>query len=159
MLVVVADSGPIHYLLLIRHAEILPALFEKVIIRSEVHDELAHPQAPEAVRRWINAPLPWLETRSHAGGPAGAELDAPDEGERAALMLATCLNADLLLLDDRAGARVARGMGFRVTGTLGLLRLAAERGLIDLADAFECLKRTNFRYRQEIMDKLLRGQD
>jgi predicted nucleic acid-binding protein len=42
-----------------------------------------------------------------------------------------------------------------VTGTLGVLSLAASHGLIDLADSFERLKRTNFRYRQQIMDDLL----
>jgi predicted nucleic acid-binding protein len=40
-------------------------------------------------------------------------------------------------------------------GTLGVLNLAAHRGLIDLAAAFMLLKRTNFRYRQDIMDALL----
>lgn len=32
------------------------------------------------------------------------------------------------------------------------------RGLVDLADSFARLKRTNFRYRQEIMDALLDEQ-
>ena len=42
-----------------------------------------------------------------------------------------------------------------MTGTLGVLSLAAERRLLDLAEAFNRLKRTNFRFRQEIMDQLL----
>jgi len=120
-----------------------------------VRDELAHPQAPETVRKWIDVPLLWLEARSPTGRSAHKELEALDEGERAALLLAIFLSADLLLVDDRAGARVARRMGLRVTGTLGLLQFAAERGLVDLADTFESLKRTNFRCRQEIMDRLL----
>ena len=45
--------------------------------------------------------------------------------------------------------------GLEVTGTLGILQRAARRGLLNLEDAFDRLKRTNFRYRQEIMDKLL----
>jgi predicted nucleic acid-binding protein len=77
------------------------------------------------------------------------------EGEKAALILAASLGADLLLLDDREGAKVAREKGFRVIGTLRVLHLAASRGLLDLAESFDRLKRTNFRYRQEIMDKLL----
>jgi hypothetical protein len=39
-----------------------------------------------------------------------------------------------------------------------VLDLAAQRGLIDLAAAFERLKVTNFRYRPEIMDALLAQQ-
>lgn len=129
-------------------------LFEKVIITFEAREELAHPRAPEEVRRWINAPPPWLEISHRASGDAAA-FEALDEGERGALILANSINADLLWLDDRAAVRVARKMDFRVTGTLGVLQAAAERGLLDLAGAFERLKRTNFRYRQELMDRLL----
>ena len=48
--VVVADAGPIHYLVLIGHAKILPDLFEKVIIPSVVCGELGRPEAPDSVR-------------------------------------------------------------------------------------------------------------
>jgi predicted nucleic acid-binding protein len=54
---------------------------------------------------------------------------------------------------------VALGKGFDVTGTLGVLSLAARRGLVNLADSFARLKLTNFRYRQEIMDELLNWQE
>jgi len=36
---------------------------------------------------------------------------ALDEGERAAISLAAAINADLILIDDRAGATVARRRG------------------------------------------------
>lgn len=42
-----------------------------------------------------------------------------------------------------------------MTGTLGVLDLAARRGLVDLADSLTRLKATNFRYRPEILDALL----
>jgi predicted nucleic acid-binding protein len=42
-----------------------------------------------------------------------------------------------------------------VIGTLGVLDLAALRGLIDIEDAFARLRATNFRYRPEIMDALV----
>jgi predicted nucleic acid-binding protein len=58
-------------------------------------------------------------------------------------------------MDDRAGVIVARRLGFPVTGTLGILDLAATRGLIDLADVFARLKSTNFRYPPAVMDSLL----
>jgi predicted nucleic acid-binding protein len=82
-------------------------------------------------------------------------LRALDEGERAALALARTLSADLVLMDDRAGVAVARRQGFTVTGTLGVLDLAGRRGFIDLGAAFIRHKRTNFRYRPEIMEALL----
>jgi predicted nucleic acid-binding protein len=72
-----------------------------------------------------------------------------------ALTLARALGADLVLIDDRAGVAVARRRGFTVTGTLGVLDLAARRGLIELGGAIARLKATNFRYRPEILDALL----
>jgi hypothetical protein len=54
-----------------------------------------------------------------------------DPGERAALALARELNADPVLLDDAAGRREALALRMRITGTVGVLRLAAESGLID----------------------------
>ena len=58
-------------------------------------------------------------------------------------------------MDDRAGVAVAQRQGFTVTGTLGVLDLAAQRGLVDLADAFARLRATSFRYPPEMMDALL----
>ena len=76
-------------------------------------------------------------------------------GERAAITLALSMHADLILIDERKGTKAALNKGLEVVGTLGILRLAARRGLIDLADCFARLKRTNFRYRQDIMDAML----
>jgi predicted nucleic acid-binding protein len=59
------------------------------------------------------------------------------------------------MMDDRAGVAVAYLHGLAVTGTLGVLDLAARRGLIDLATAVARLKATNFRYPPEIIESLL----
>ncbi len=58
-------------------------------------------------------------------------------------------------MDDQDGVTVARRRGLVVTGTLGVLDLAARRGMIDLAVAFERLKATSFYYRQGLLDDLL----
>jgi len=64
--IVIADTGPIHYLVLIGYADILPALFVKVIVPSVVLEELTHAETPPAVRSWM-AQLPvWLEVRQDA---------------------------------------------------------------------------------------------
>ena len=61
------------------------------------------------------------------------------------------MRADLLLIDERAGFRVAQGRGLRATGTLGVLDLAAERGLIDFAEAIRQLEPTGFRRRRRFL--------
>ena len=57
--------------------------------------------------------------------------------------------------DDQAGVTVARRQGLAMTGTLGVLDIAARRGLVDLAAAFARLKATSFYYRQGLFDALL----
>ncbi|HEX4135343.1 MAG TPA: DUF3368 domain-containing protein [Bryobacteraceae bacterium] len=63
-----------------------------------------------------------------------------------------------LLVDDREAVAVARDKGLRVAGTLTVLAMAAQKGLLDLIDAIDRLKRTSFHYRQELIDRFLADQ-
>jgi predicted nucleic acid-binding protein len=156
---VIADAGPINYLVLIGHIDLLPTLFQKVILPSAVQRELDDGETPSSVRDWIVNPPVWVEVKETPIRDLNDDsLDGLDQGERAAIALAIAINADLLLMDDREGVVVARNKGFAVTATLGVLNLAARRGLVNLGDSFARLKRTNFRYRQEIMDAILAEQ-
>jgi predicted nucleic acid-binding protein len=93
-----------------------------------------------------------------AGQTDANALAGLDDGEKAAITWAIELHADLLLIDERRGAKTARHKGFRVAGTLAILGMAARRDLLNLADAFDRLKRTSFHYSQEIMDQFLAEQ-
>lgn len=66
-------------------------------------------------------------------------------GERAAIILAESINADIILLDEKAARRVAADRGLRVTGLLGVLCEAATRRLVELAPAIDSLRMTSFR--------------
>jgi len=144
MRLVVADTSPLFYLLSI----------DQIDLPDAVYKELRHPAAPAIMRDWATDLPAWVEVIpvDMLDDPALVPLGA---GERAAITLALSLHADLILIDERKGTRAAINKGFEVTGTLGVLGLAARRDLVDLADAFTRLKKTNFRYRQEIMDALL----
>jgi predicted nucleic acid-binding protein len=149
---VIADTGPLNYLLLIGCIDILPALFQKVILPAAVKAELSDPDTPAMVRSWVAAPPQWLEVQHTTLPDAVAGLGA---GETEAITLAVELHADLLLMDDRRGVKAARGKGIEVTGTLGVLSLAGQHGIINLAEAFDRLKQTSFRYSQDVMDQFL----
>jgi predicted nucleic acid-binding protein len=155
VLLVVADTSPVRYLVQIGHIAILPELFERIVIPSLVYDELRHASAPAPVRAWANEPPAWLEVLQ-APAVDDPALWSLDDGERSAIALGMKLGAQLILIDERKGASIARGKGFEVTGTLGLLTRSAQVGLVDLADAVARLKQTNFHYRQELLDELLR---
>ena len=151
----VADTGPLHYLVLAGHIDIVATLFSEIAIPNAVHDELAHPSAPVAVRDWIVAPPPWLSVNSVAPELLARVNAALDPGERAALALAMERQPDLVLMDDRAGVTATHAQGFVVTGTLGLLVRAARRGLLNLPSALDALGRTNFRWTPSLRARVL----
>jgi predicted nucleic acid-binding protein len=156
MRIVVADTGPLNYLILIGAIELLPRLFESVLIPETVRTELRHPGASPLVRIWADQPPAWMQVQA---APALAMTDpmlrALDDGEAAAIALAHQVGAGLILMDDRAGVAIAQQQGFAVTGTLGVFDRAARHGLINLAAAFDRLKATSFRYRSDMLDALL----
>lgn len=157
MRLVISDTGPINYLVLIGHIEILPALFERIVLPVAVEKELKDTDAPHQVRQWMLRPPHWLEVR---GAPALLNANylsaALDEGEREAILLADVLNADtLLLIDNRTAVRAARQKGLAVTGTIGILEEAAQLGLLDLATAFDRLRLTSFHCTEELMQNVL----
>jgi predicted nucleic acid-binding protein len=143
-MIAVADTSPLCYLILIDEIGVLPKLFGKVVVPKIVITELLHEDAPDAVRGWTASLPPWVTVQENPiRGTAG--LEKLQAGELAAILLAEAISAELILLDEKAARRAAAGRGLRVTGTLGILGEAAARGLVDLPEAIDRLRRTNFR--------------
>jgi predicted nucleic acid-binding protein len=61
MPLVVPDAGPLHYLVLTGDIELLPKLFERVLVPQVVRDELANAEVRQAVRDWIARAPGWLD--------------------------------------------------------------------------------------------------
>ncbi len=126
MKIVVADATPVHYLILIDATHILPSLFHTIHVPGQVRDELTHAATPDPVKIWMRHAPEWLGIVPTTLNPeTSSVLAALDVGEQGAITLAESLRADLLLIDDRAGAEIAERRGLSVTGTLGVLDLAA----------------------------------
>ncbi len=142
-MIVVADTSPLQYLILIEHVDVLPALYGRVIVPPAVLTELAHERAPASVRTWLADKPEWLQVQT-----PNSTLTMTDTtlgpGESAAIALAEELSADALLIDDRAGRREAEKRRLAVLGTLRVLADAAEQGLLDLQIALRRLALTNF---------------
>lgn len=79
------------------------------------------------------------------GSISAPDLNRLDPGERAAIQLATDEKANLLLMDERAGVKVARDRGLMVTGTLGVILQASRKGLVEMDRVLADLQCTAFR--------------
>lgn len=151
-MIVVSNTSPLNYLVLIDAQNVLPALYGRVLIPTEVADELRAAGTPAKVRAWYVAGPPWLEVRA---APVHAVVANIHAGEAAAIALAKSASAALLLIDDDLAYEFAIKQGLRVTRTLGVLRDAALQGIIDLRMAFDKLRQTNFRVSRRLYDDIL----
>jgi len=141
-MIVVADTGPLHYLALIGEATVLAPLYPRVLVPAAVVGEMRRPATPTVVRDWISRPPDWLEVRPDP--PSDPTLSWLDHGESTAISLALSLDAGRVLIDDWDGRAEAVRRNLRVTGTLGVLVLAHRRGLLDFETALARLSQTNF---------------
>jgi predicted nucleic acid-binding protein len=141
--------------LLIGEIAILPSLYGRVFVPPEVLAELSDSDAPAELLRWIQMSPVWLQVRRARTMQDDAALRQLDPGERAAILLAQQERDVLLLIDDAAGRTEAARRGIPSTGTLGVLRAAAIRQLLDLPTALKRLAATNFRVSQSLIADLL----
>ena len=153
-MIVVADTSPLRYLILIEHVHVLPALYGQVVVPPAVIVELNQERTPDLVKTWLSAMPEWL----HVQAPRQAltsRLTVLGAGEREAITLAVELSADALLMDDRDAREEARRLGVPVLGTLRVLMDASEHGFADLSTAFDRLRQTNFRASEPLLKRLL----
>lgn len=153
-MVVIADTTPLNYLVLIEEVEILPQLYGRVFIPLAVWEEFQRPETPDAVRAWVAQPPVWLEVRSLGRSPDPA-FQSLGAGEREAIALAEELHADRLIMDERAARHVATQRNLVVIGTLGVLAEAADHALIDFSEAVARLEQTSFYVSPEVLNPLL----
>ena len=153
-MIVVADTSPLRYLILIEHVHVLPALYGHVIVPPAVIVELNQERTPDLVKTWLSNRPAWLQVQAPMQ-PVTSPRPVLGAGEREALALASELSADALLMDDRDARREAQRLGVPVLGTLRVLVDASEHGLAHLSTAFDRLRQTNFRASEQLLTRLL----
>lgn len=145
-MIVVSNTSPLIVLSNIGEFEILHRLFNKIIIPEGVAEEFGD-SVPE-----------WIEIR---GVKNRILVDLLREklhrGEAETIALAIELDADLVIIDDKAARNTAQSLGLRVTGTVGLILLAKRRGYYDeIKPVIEKLVKKGFRLSKEIIENILR---
>ena len=153
-MIVVADTSPICYLVLIEEIHLLHKLFESICIPEAVLDELANSAAPMKVRNWIHQPPDWLMVMS-APKLQDIHLNGLHLGERESLALALQRQASLVILDDKKARAAAKKLQLRITGLVGVLEQAALAGMVEFHIALSRLAKTNFRLAPSLVRAVL----
>ena len=123
-MIIVSDTSPINYLVLIDEIELLHTLYDQILLPPAVHVELQHPNTPSSVVDWAQHLPYWVKVKAPQQLVFAAHLNP---GESQAIALAIEENAILLLIDEQRGRAFARQQGLTVTGTLGVLEDGATR--------------------------------
>lgn len=158
-MIVIADTGPLNYLIQLGHADLLQELYGRVLIPDAVLRELLHRNAPEKTRLWAQNFPGWISV--HRPEELDPSLSVSlGIGERQAISLALEMRAELLLIDDLPGRRAAESRHIGVAGTLSVLLQGALRGRVDFPQSLRSLKQLNFRITEALeksmMDEYLR---
>lgn len=105
-------------------------LFEEVLVAGAVYEEINAKLARETQEINVlitNGAIHLREARIDIIRNLPVDLG---KGERETIALAIQTNADLVVMDDQEGRRLARSQGLLITGTIGVLIEAHERKLI-----------------------------
>lgn len=126
-MILVADASALIALATCDSLTLLDALFGEVVVPQAVYLEVAQPDKPQGVRLEH-----YLQNKVRSVDMSGfVYLDAyADLGETQAMLLYKAMNADLLLIDDQRGRKVAKINRINTVGSLGVLLQAKNKGLI-----------------------------
>jgi hypothetical protein len=161
-MIVVADAGPLIALARIGRFDLLQSLYGQLHIPPAVRDEVVTsergcPGAKEVdTAAWIHK----VDVRDVTAIQLLRErLDA---GESEAIVLAIHLAADLLLIDEARGRRVAESRGLKKIGTIGTLIAAKNRGVVpEVTPLLDDLRAAGFRMSEDLYrtGRMLAGED
>ncbi|WP_262246178.1 DUF3368 domain-containing protein [Parapedobacter soli] len=144
--VVITDTSCFILLTKIDALDVLKELFTTVFTTPEIAEEFGDP-LPE----WVIVKPVTNRKTFHS------YLGKVDRGEASALVLADEIHADLLVIDDMKARKFAQKIGFTLKGTLGLLIMARQEGVItELRPYLGRVQRTNFRVAKSLIEQCLR---
>lgn len=148
---VIVNTSPLIALSRIERLTLLRDLYTQVVCPQSVVDEIE-----TGIRKGHALAIAWPSWLSVEPDPPEMafrrELGA---GESAVLSLALVTKADLVVLDDLQARLVAAELNLSITGTLGVLVAAQQRGLIQSArDEARKLQTAGFRIHPALIEAL-----
>lgn len=146
--IVIADASPLIVLQNIDRLPLLQNLFDEILITPEIKAEFG-----------LNLPG-WIKVAEVQDKTKQKLLNLNlDEGEASAIALCLEKAESLLIIDERKGRRVAKDLGLKIIGTLGVILKAKEKGLIDSAEKIlENLENANFHISENLKTTILESE-
>lgn len=161
-MIVVADAGPLIALARIGQFGLLRSLYGQLHVPPTVRDEVVILERERPGADDVNAAA-WIHTVEVRDVTAVQLLrERLDAGESEAIVLAIQLAADLLVIDEARGRRVAEARGLNKTGTIGTLIAAKKRGLVpEVKPLSDDLRAAGFRLSEDLYrtGQVLAGED
>ncbi len=158
----VTDAGPLIHLSWIGRLDLLPLLFDELVAPVAVRDEAlrAPPDIPGVTALRDAFAAGWPAVRPVVDVAAVETLRAGlDQGEAEAIVLMREADADIVLLDERRARQYAAQRGLSMTGTLGILKTARDRGHVPaVLPLLAELRQRGFRIRDELVAEIRREE-
>lgn len=129
MLKVVSNTTPIVSLLKLNKLDLLHHLYNQIYIPTAVYKEVE--AGKDKVYYQNLSKIDWINIIDIDDKQAVKYFLDLDSGEAEAIVLATELNADLILMDEKLGRHYAKHAELKITGTIGILIKAKSNGFID----------------------------
>ena len=144
-MIVVSDSTPLISLMKAGQLDVLEKLYKEILIPGAVYGELTvnEKYAEEAKTIKQCAFMRVVSVKDQKTVEVLQRATGLDLGESEAIVYADDHQADILLMDEKAGRRVARAMGLHIQGTIGVLLQAFDQCVLSVDEvdaAIEKLK-------------------
>ncbi len=155
-MIVISDTTPLISLLKINRLDLLKKLFNTVYIPNFVLQELiSNPEYKSEADTILNSQF--IITKNITDTTALhilMRINMLDRGESEAIILANELNAEILLMDEVKGRKIAKKLGINLSGTLGVLMKAFDKNLLNTSEVLYYLDELQ-RYNRQIGEKLI----
>jgi len=156
-MIVVSDTTPLIGLASIGRLELLRELFEEVYIPQAVFDETVTHGREESKAKQEVSHANWIHVVKIKDRLAvNLLLDEMDLGEVETIVLASEMNADWVLMDEKKGRRKLAQLDIPKIGTLGILLKAKQLRLISLVKPeIEELQKSGFSISSSVVEQVL----
>lgn len=149
---VIADTGPIISLAVIKKLELLDTLFDEVFISKAVWDELYENKNSiefDIIEKYFNTKVRKINSINNL-------TFIMDYGESESVILYRELNVQFLLIDDKKARKIAENFKVVCIGTIGVLIAANKTGKIKKLKPFfvKLLKNKRY-YSKSLLNRIL----